>query len=354
MTAPARFVNQIEHGDCLSILAEMPEATADLVFADPPFNIGFIYDLHDDRMTHGEYIRWTRDWMRACSRILKPTGSFWIAIGAEFAAEIKRLGQRLGLELRNWIIWHYTFGQHTRRKFSRSHTHLFYFTKDAKEFTFNDKAVRIFSDREKEYHDQRANRMGRLPDDVWDEFPRLSAKNGERMGFHPCQMPEGLMARIIRVSSNPGDLVVDPFAGSGTTLVTAKKLNRNYYGMELSEDYADGARERVEQTRPMTDYPGQPHHWPEEHLEVLKVAYSEFKATTALLNRHPDLMERFAERFNWRIQASGCVNTEYSTDAVAQCLERLRSHSQLPRIRTIAKERRSDRPAHPDEPELFE
>ncbi|MBT3278907.1 MAG: site-specific DNA-methyltransferase [Phycisphaerales bacterium] len=340
---PSHSIDQVACGDCLDLLPQMPENSVDLVFADPPFNTGFRYDIHHDEMGYGDYVRWTRNWMRACKRVLKPTGSFWIAISAEFAAEIRRLGQRLGLTLRNWIIWHYTFGQHARKKFARSHTHIFYFTADAKEFTFNDRAVRIFSDREKEYNDQRASRMGRLPDDVWDEFPRISAKNGERSGFHPCQMPVGLLSRIIRISSNPGDVVLDPFTGSGTTLVAAKKLNRHYIGTELSDDYARGARERLAQTKPMTDFDGEPHHWPEEHIEVLKVAYSEFKVTTDLLIKHPDMMERFAERFNWRLQASGCVHTKYSTQSVAIILERLRSHTQLPRIRALAKERRFDR-----------
>jgi site-specific DNA-methyltransferase (adenine-specific) len=168
----------------------------------------------------------------------------------------------LGLTMRNWIVWHYTFGVHCKLKFTRSHAHIFYYVADPKRFTFNADAVRVPSARQTTYADRRANPKGRVPDDTWVLRPqeeeercfqaemdtwyvsRVCGTFKERTG-HPCQMPEAVLERIIRAASDPGDLVVDPFAGSGTTLATAYRLGRRYLGIELSAEYADGIRQRL-------------------------------------------------------------------------------------------------------------
>ncbi|HUT59810.1 MAG TPA: site-specific DNA-methyltransferase [Phycisphaerae bacterium] len=234
-------------GDCVELLGKLGEPVADLIFADPPFNIGYKYDLYEDRKAYDEYYAWTGEWMAACRDALKPTGSFWVAIGDEYAAEVRVIGRRLGLNLRNWVVWHYTFGQNTKRKFARSHAHLFYWTKDEKHFTFNDMAVRIPSARQTTYADKRANPKGKLPDDVWS-FSRVCGTFNERVDWHPCQMPEKLLERIIRVSSSPGDLVVDPFSGSGTTCCVAARLGRRYLGIDVSERYVRESKRRIAET----------------------------------------------------------------------------------------------------------
>jgi len=209
--------------------------------------------------------------------VLKPTGTFWLAIGDEFAAELKLIFQReLGLLCRNWVIWYYTFGVHCQKKYSRSHAHLFYFVKDRDRYTFNADAVRVPSARQLVYADARADRRGRMPDDTWilrpqdlpegfnaDEdtwyFPRVCGTFKERAGWHGCQMPEQLLGRIIRACSNPGEVVLDPFAGSGTTLATAKKLQRQWLGFELSPKYAKQVQARLDAAEP-----GQPLEGAEE------------------------------------------------------------------------------------------
>src|SRR5206468_6630156 len=173
--------------------------------------------------------------------------------------------------LRNWINWHYTFGQQPKNKFARSHTHILYFTKDAKEFTFNADAVRVPSARQTTYGDRRANPKGKLPDDVWyldpgsfilrpPEAPaplfagecdtwnvsRVCGTFKEREGWHGCQMPIGVLNRIILASPNPGDIVLDPFNGSGTTIVAAALLGRKYVGIDQSEEYVAYAKKRLE------------------------------------------------------------------------------------------------------------
>lgn len=259
----------VYQGDCVARLAELDEGSVDLAFADPPFNIGYEYDVYHDRHADDDYLDWTRQWMRGVIRALKPDGTFWIAIGDEYAAEFKYIAHReLGLCCRSWVIWYYTFGVNCTRKFNRSHAHLFHFVKDAERFTFNadDPAVRVPSARQLVYADGRANPRGRLPDDTWilrpqdmsegfeaNEdtwyFPRVAGTFKERAGFHGCQMPEQLLGRIIRVSSNAGELVLDPFAGSGTTLAVAKKLGRRWIGFDLSDNYVEQVTQRLKGIR---------------------------------------------------------------------------------------------------------
>jgi len=257
--------NQIIQGDCLELLKALEKESVDLVFADPPFNIGYEYDVYRDDRDCREYLAWTKDWITAVHRVLKETGTFWLAIGDEYAAEMKVLSQEVGFTCRSWVIWYYTFGVNCKTKFSRSHAHLFYFVKTADAFTFraDDLDNRIPSARQLVYADSRANPNGRLPDDTWVlrpqdltdcftpgedtwYFPRVAGTFKERAGFHGCQMPEQLLGRIIRLCSNEGELVLDPFSGSATTVAVAKKLGRKYLGFELSEDYVNRGRDRLD------------------------------------------------------------------------------------------------------------
>jgi DNA modification methylase len=244
-----KLLNRIICGDCIEVLGKVREPFADLIFADPPFNIGYKYDKYYDRVKKKNYIAWTKDWMTVCKKILKPHGSFYIAIGDEYAANVKIIADELDLFMRNWLIWHYTFGQQMKNKFARAHTHIFYFVNDRNNFTFNDHAVRILSDRQLIYNDRRANPVGKMPDDVWDEYSRVCGTFKERTGWHPCQMPENLLKRIIAASSNPEDCVLDPFCGSGTTAVVAYQLGRNYVGVEISEKYVENANNRLNQLK---------------------------------------------------------------------------------------------------------
>lgn len=257
-------LDQVINADCIKGMAGLKDGSIDMAFADPPFNIGYEYDSYEDRRAAEEYLKWTRAWGKELVRALKPSGSFWLAIGDDFAAELKIIFQELGLVCRNWVIWYYTFGVNCKSKFSRSHTHLFYFVKDSKKFTFNGGEIKVPSARQLVYADSRADAGGRLPDDTWflrpqdidggfepsDDvwyFPRVCGTFKERAGFHGCQMPEQLLGRIIKVSSNPGETILEPFAGSGSTLVVAKKLDRRFIGFELSANYAKRIEERLSQ-----------------------------------------------------------------------------------------------------------
>lgn len=255
-------LGKIHLGDCIAGMKKLPDESVQLAFADPPFNIGYEYDEYDDRLESDKYLDWSRDWMREVFRVLDATGTFWLAIGDEYAAELKVEAQRLGFHTRNWVVWYYTFGVHCKTKFTRSHAHLFYFVKDPKSFTFNASEVAVPSARQLVYRDSRANPAGRMPDDTWilrpqdcepgftsEEdtwyFPRVAGTFKERAGFHGCQMPEQLLGRIIKACSNPGDVVLDPFSGSATTITVAKKLGREFLSFELSKEYAKLGRKRL-------------------------------------------------------------------------------------------------------------
>jgi len=294
--------NQIFCGDCVEILRAGKEPFADLVFADPPFNIGYKYDKYHDDKANSKYLAWTRDWIGECVRVLKPHGSIYIAIGDEYAAHIKLiLEDELGLTMRNWILWHYTFGQQTKNKFARAHTHILYFVNDAKTFVFNDETVRVISDRQKKYSDKRANPAGKMPDDVWNEYPRICGTFTERTGF-PCQMPESLLARIIRTSSNEGDWVLDPFCGSGTTAVVAHKLKRTYTSIDISETYMEAAKERIAESEGLpVEGNGSP-EWPEHADAELKWLYSENKIPVRQLCANRLLLSLFTKKLNGRLQ----------------------------------------------------
>ncbi len=239
------FLNRVIEGDCIEVMKNIPNKSVDLVFADPPFNIGIKYDDYKDDKNYNDYYTWSEKWINGTHRILKESGTIYIAIGDEFAAEINLILKKSGFHFRNWIIWYYTFGQNQRKKFNRSHTHILYFTKDKEKFTFNNTDIRIPSARQQIYNDKRAHPLGKVPDDVW-EFSRVCGSFKERLGNHPCQMPEALLERIIKTSSNIGDIVLDPFAGTGTTASVAKKLKRNYITMEISKNYAELVKKRID------------------------------------------------------------------------------------------------------------
>ncbi len=262
---PAAKMNRIQQGDCIAGMKGLPAGCVDLAFADPPFNIGYDYDVYDDRKERDIYLKWSKEWIAAVHRALKADGTFWLAIGDEYAAELKLASQEIGFHCRSWVIWYYTFGVNCKQKFSRSHAHLFHFVKDPSKYTFraDDLDNRVYSARQLVYNDNRGNPTGRLPDDTWilrpqdlqdsftpDEdtwyFPRVAGTFKEREGFHGCQMPEQLLGRIIRFCSEERELVLDPFSGSATTLVVAKKLGRNFLGFELSEEYAARGQARLE------------------------------------------------------------------------------------------------------------
>ena len=238
-------------GDCRDVLAQLPEESVDLIFADPPFNWNVPYADWKDNMTRGDYLEFTYKWLDACIRVLAPHGSLWVNIPDDSAAEVVLHLKARKLHMINWCIWHFRFGQCRDTNFIVSKVHVLYFAKDRKRRTWNADAILEPSDRASLYNDPRTRKTRRpglrVPLDVWygPLLGRIQGTNKERRRGHHNQIPEVYMRRVILACSKKGDLVLDPFLGSGTTCTVARALNRRSIGIECSESSAASAFERI-------------------------------------------------------------------------------------------------------------
>jgi DNA modification methylase len=253
-------------GDCRDVIPTLKDCGSpkshgqvDLVFADPPFNWDRAYDEWHDAMPEKDYLDFTYAWLDLSIDALRPGGALWVNIPDTWAAEIvmhlkKHPDPRRQMAMVNWCIWHYRFGQNTTGRFINSKVHALYFVKAGAEHTWNGQEVVEMSDRRSIYKDKRTEnkRDGmpagmRIPMDVWygKFWGRVQGNNLERRGYHDNQLPELYLERVIRVSSNPGDLVMDPFLGSGTSGVVAHALGRRFIGTEYSKANAKSSFERI-------------------------------------------------------------------------------------------------------------
>lgn len=248
---------EIITGDALLLLPQLAERPS-LIVTDPKYNQGVDYGPGEssDSLPPDEYLAWCRRWMFACYNALTPTGSMFVVINTEWADDYGKLLTESGFHHRNRIVWFYRFGVHQSRKFGRDHAIIRYVVKDPRQFTFNADAVRVPSARQARYKDKRADSRGRVPGDVWEipldnfasdvwEVPRVCGTFRERIPGFPTQLPEALVERMVLACSNAGELVADPFCGSATTLVAAKRHGRRGIGIELSPAYSESGRERL-------------------------------------------------------------------------------------------------------------
>ena len=219
---------------------------ARLIFTDPPYNIGIDYGEGEqaDRLDDEDYMAWVANWLALCWDSLADDGSLWVMIGDEYAAEYAVGIKEAGFTIRSWIKWYETFGVNCSNKFNRTSRHIFYAVKDPGAFVFNPEPVMRPSDRQTKYGDSRASSGGKIWDDVW-QIPRLTGTCAERIPDFPTQLPLALVEPIVICASMPGDLVVDPFNGSGTTGVAAIRNGRKYVGIEKNESFADMATMRI-------------------------------------------------------------------------------------------------------------
>ena len=259
---------EIYIGDCIEILPYFPAESVNLIFADPPFNIGVKYGAYNDRKPRAEYLQWTYQWLDECLRVLAPQGSIWLNLPDDIAAEAVIHLKNRGLTMINWCMWHYRFGQHGDGKFINSKTHVPYSVKDPEKRIWNPEAILELSDRAAKYNDKRTfvkdhHKGQRVPLDVWygPNWGRIQGNNKERRPSHPNQIPEVYMQRVILACSNKSDLVLDPFLGSGTTSTIARFFNRRSIGIEINPSYAASAFERIQEgpvRRPLSEPRSQP------------------------------------------------------------------------------------------------
>lgn len=232
-------------GDCVQGMNKRA-ATADVIFADPPYNYRLNYGAGEDadNLPEDEYLIWTEGWLSAAHKCLKSNGSLWVVCPDEWVSETELFCRRkLGMERRNWVKWYETFGNNATKKFNRTSRHLLYFVKGPG-FLFDPSSIRVQSARQVLYKDARANPDGKVPDDVW-QIPRVAGTFRERLAEFPTQLPLELVTRAVSPCVTPGMKVVDPFCGSGTTGEAAVRLGCDFLGFDLNAEYAAAATERV-------------------------------------------------------------------------------------------------------------
>lgn len=247
---------QVIHGDCRDFLKSYSGEPFKFSFADPPFGIGQNYKGFNDKFGIGEYSKFTREWLDL--NWLHTDGIVSIH-GNDKLAEYYILwsyGLNIAPNRIAWINWHYRFGQCGRSNWIDSRCHCLIYAKKP-DYTWNPEEVLVESDRVA-YGDKRINETEnggmRLPFTVWGVppdkgFSRVQGNNRERRPGHPNQLPEAYLTRLIKAYTNPGDLVLDPFAGSGTTAVVCKKLGRRCITIDISQENVESVLERLKQTQ---------------------------------------------------------------------------------------------------------
>ncbi|MBE3638930.1 site-specific DNA-methyltransferase [Mangrovicoccus algicola] len=249
-------LNQILLGDCVEIMNRMPEASVDLIFADPPYNLQLRGDLHrpdnskvdavDDHWdrfdTFAAYDRFTHDWMKAARRVLKPNGAIWV-IGSYH--NIFRVGAALqdqGYWILNDVVWRKSnpMPNFRGKRLTNAHETLIWASKsEGAKYTFNYEAVKAMND------DVQMRSDWVIP--ICTGHERLKDATGAKA--HPTQKPEALLHRVLVATTNPGDVVLDPFFGTGTTGAVAKRLGRDFIGIDREAAYAEVAEKRIANVR---------------------------------------------------------------------------------------------------------
>lgn len=240
-------LNKIIQGDCIDVLKQTLSESVDIVFADPPFNLGKKYKNYNDH--NSNYIDWSKIWLKELARITKPTGSIFVH---NIPKWLTYYGEVLNNEaaFKHWISWDAPTSP-MGKSLQPAHYGILYYTKHYKDYKFYEirhhhKRCRKCSILQKDYGGKKSqiHPFGPLVSDVWTDIFR--AKHKKYRDLHPCQLPIHLLERIILMSSDEGDIIFDPFSGTGTSAIAAKRLGRNFMGCELSEEYIDIANKRIE------------------------------------------------------------------------------------------------------------
>lgn len=236
----------IYEGDCLTALQQLPLNTVDLTVTSPPYNIGKEYERVKPLR---DYMEWSKDWMTAIHRITRARGAFWLNLGY---VQVAGKGRAVPLPYLLWdmspfflqqeVVWNYGAGVASSKAFSPRNEKLLWFVKNPDEYTFNLDVVRdpnVKYPKQKKNGKLKCNSLGKNPTDVW-QIPKVTSganRSSRERTPHPAQFPMALVERVILACSNEGDLVLDPFMGSGSVAEVALRHNRAVLGMELNPSY---------------------------------------------------------------------------------------------------------------------
>lgn len=247
------LLNRILEGDCLKVLPQLPANSVDVTFADPPFNLNKKYHTYTDQRDTDDYIDWCRHWLWEMVRVTKPTGSIfvhnipkWITYYANDLNEVA--------EFRHWIAWNAPTAP-MGKALQPAHYGILYYAKQLSqnkvyEIRYPHQRCRKCGVLLKDYggKKQQIHPFGPLCSDMWTDIHRIRHKS--QRDTHPCQLPIHLLERILLMATDAGDVILDPFIGTGTTAIAAKRLGRNYIGIEMDTDYVKIAKEKITHTTP--------------------------------------------------------------------------------------------------------
>jgi len=249
-----KFLNKIILGDCLKIMKDVPSSSVDMAFADPPFNLKKKYNNYEDSKEKEDYLDWCNQWLDEILRVTKPSGAVfvhniprWLSYFAEHLNKIAYF--------RHWIAWD-AASSPMGKTLLPNHYGILYYTKSKsyKDFKFYDirmshEHCRLCNGFLKDYGGKKdqMHPFGPLLPDVWTDIHRIRHK--KRRDQHPCQLPIPLLERLILMVTDEGDIVFDPFIGTGTTSVAAKKLGRNYIGIDIDPEYIKITKKNLSQAK---------------------------------------------------------------------------------------------------------
>ena len=244
------YTNQIIQGDCLELFRQIPDNSVDITFADPPFNLKKKYHSTRDSLELEEYLHWCEKWISEMVRVTKETGSIFVHNIPKWLTYYAGFLNKLA-DFKHWISWDAPTAP-MGKTLQPAHYGILFYAKDAKQNKFYEiryphKRCRKCNYLHKDYGGKKGllHPFGPLVPDTWTDIHRI--KHNKYRDPHPCQLPIHLLERIILMSTDEGDTVLDPFLGTGTTAIAAKRLGRRYIGFELDQTYATIAHDKVEQ-----------------------------------------------------------------------------------------------------------
>jgi DNA modification methylase len=242
-------------GDCLEVMKKMPSESVDLIITDPPFNIGKDYGgVYKDNKEFSEYIEWCKEWLQDCIRLLKKTGSLYLFNYPENNAYLLPFLKE-HIIFKRWMTWHYpTNTGHSKKNFTRTQHSILFFAKTEKhKFNKDDVAEPYKNPTDKRIQERLKNGSnGKTPYDVF-HFNLVKNVSKDKTP-HPCQIPVSLLKIFIKASSDEGDWVMDPFAGSFSTCAAAKELSRNCIGIDINPKYVDIGKKRLNKIKPLVNF----------------------------------------------------------------------------------------------------
>ncbi len=247
---PKELINNIILGDCLKIMRKIPDETIDVTFADPPFNLKKIYNQYDDKRSVEKYLSWCKEWLREMVRVTKNTGAIFVHNIPKWLIYFASYLNELAI-FRHWIAWD-AMGVPLGKTLLPNHYGILYYVK-SKEYKFYDvrglhKRCRVCNYVLKDYGGKKdqMHQFGPIVSDVWTDIHRIRHK--KRRDEHPCQLPIHLLERLLLMTTDEDDIVLDPFIGTGTTAVAAKRLGRRFIGIDIDKNYVEMTKKKVEKT----------------------------------------------------------------------------------------------------------